>query len=92
MLSAQKPDALALMGELARLRVRGNKPPLSTRARMSARTPHWRLIDLLSAPSRCTTCGLQADPNPRRSGGYAGLGVRLVIDHGVDSATTIVWP
>jgi hypothetical protein len=33
---------------------------------------------------------IQAHPNPRRCG-HAGLGVRFVIDHGVDSTTTIVW-
>ena len=33
---------------------------------------------------------IQIDPNTRRSG-LAGVGVRFVIDHGVDCTTTVVW-
>ena len=33
---------------------------------------------------------IEAHPNTRRCG-HAGVGVRFVIDHGVDKATTVVW-
>ena len=33
---------------------------------------------------------IEAHPNPRRCG-HAGVGVRFLIDHGVDSATTVFW-
>ena len=33
---------------------------------------------------------IEAHPNTRRCG-HARVGVRFVIDHGVDSATTVVW-
>ena len=32
---------------------------------------------------------IEAHPNPRRCG-HAGVSIRFVIDHGVDSATTVV--
>jgi hypothetical protein len=33
---------------------------------------------------------IEADPNTRRCG-HAGVGVRFVIDHGIDSAMAVVW-
>ena len=33
---------------------------------------------------------IEAYPNPRRCG-HASVSVRFLIDHGVDSATTVVW-
>jgi hypothetical protein len=33
---------------------------------------------------------IEAHPNPCRCG-HAGVSIRFVIDHGVDSATTVVW-
>src|SRR6476646_11438142 len=48
--SVQKPDALAFMGEFGS---KATSSPLSTRPSVSARSPHCRLIDLLSVLSIC---------------------------------------
>ena len=73
------------------LRVRGNKLAVVDE------TKHLRSVAALQvdrlvvgAVDMHDLAWIEAYPNPRRCG-HASVSVRFLIDHGVDSATTVVW-
>ena len=88
--SAQKPDALALMGGLACCTPKAKLVIVDEgqHLRAVAALKVDRLV--VGAVDMYHLAWIQAHPNTRRCG-HATVGIRFVVDHGVDGAITVGW-
>ena len=73
------------------MRIKGNKLPVIDEAKRLGSVAALKVDRLvIGAVDMHDLAWIEAYSNPRRCG-HAGVSVRFVIDHGVDSATTVVW-